>query len=272
MEIMGAPTRFEFIGDWQEPLIATAIHAGNQLRPDVAAALVLADDVRFREEDPFTELIAQRASDSRVIVHRSRFETDLNRPRSGAVYRTPDDAWGLQLWRTDELAEDIAAESLTGHDLFYAELAARLDRLAEAGPFVVYDVHSYNHRRDGAAAPASPASENPEVNVGTGTLPAACAPVAQAFIEALRTQQVAGHQLDVRENVRFQGGYLSQWIHQRYPGRGCALALEFKKTFMDEWTGIADHDHIDQLAAALAATRGPVLQALAGLPTTDEPR
>ena len=31
-----------------------------------------------------------------------------------------------------------------------------------------------------------------------------------------------------------------RFVHDRYPGQGCAIALEFKKFFMDEWTGKPD--------------------------------
>ena len=34
----------------------------------------------------------------------------------------------------------------------------------------------------------------------------------------------------------------------------CALAVELKKTFMDEWTGVPDDARIETLAAALEAT------------------
>ena len=51
----------------------------------------------------------------------------------------------------------------------------------------------------------------------------------------------------------------------------CALALEFKKTFMDEWTGEVDEAMLADLAAALAATREPVLAALASVPVADWP-
>ena len=40
------------------------------------------------------------------------------------------------------------------------------------------------------------------------------------------------------------------------------LAIEFKKTFMDEWTGEPDEARIGFLAEALARTMDPVLQAL----------
>ena len=58
----------------------------------------------------------------------------------------------------------------------------------------------------------------------------------------------------MRENVKFRGGYLSTWVHQTFPTSGVALALEFKKTFMDEWSGRADDRHLDALSRALAAT------------------
>jgi N-formylglutamate amidohydrolase len=61
---------------------------------------------RLREEDPFTDVIAS-AVPSRMITHRSRFEVDLNRPRREAVYRIPEDAWGLDIWRDEVLPDDV---------------------------------------------------------------------------------------------------------------------------------------------------------------------
>ncbi|WP_244875288.1 N-formylglutamate amidohydrolase [Pseudoclavibacter albus] len=46
------------IGDWSGPVVATAIHAGHELRTAVADAMKLDEEVRFREEDPFTDRIA----------------------------------------------------------------------------------------------------------------------------------------------------------------------------------------------------------------------
>ena len=40
------------------------------------------------------------------------------------------------------------------------------------------------------------------------------------------------------------------------------LALEFKKTFMDEWTGQADRTRIEELARALAGTVPAVEESL----------
>jgi N-formylglutamate deformylase len=243
------------------PLLATAIHAGHDLRGEVDRLMVLDEGVRLREEDPFTDRVATRC-ETHVVVHRSRFEVDLNRSRDEAVYRRPDDCWGLDVW-ADPPSDEVVERSLDLYDGFYAGLATRLDALAARGPFVVYDVHSYNHRRDGADAPAASAGENPHVNVGTGSMDRdRWAPVVDAFVGALDGVVVGGRALDVRENVRFKGANLCRWVHERYPETGCALALELKKTFMDEWTGHLDEVHLDELARAVAAT-GPAVVAAA---------
>lgn len=250
-------------GDWSGQLVATAIHNGHELRPEIAAAMVLDEATRQREEDPFTDVIgAGDGTVAQVVARRSRFEVDLNRPRDEAVYRSPDDCWGLEVWRDSPLDEELTERSLEVYDAFYADLGERLDEVAARGPFVVYDVHSYNHRRDGDSAEVAPEEDNPEVNLGTGSVDPRWRPVVEAFTRSLEAQEVAGHRLDVRENVKFEGRALAWWVHERYAGVGVCLALEFKKTFMDEWTGEPDQDHLDQLRRALAATHGPVLAAL----------
>ncbi len=254
-------SRHTLEGEWNGQLVATAIHNGSDLRPEVADAMVLDEAVRAREEDPFTDVLGS-AAPARVVAHRSRFEVDLNRPRDTAVYRRPEDCWGLEVWRENPLDEDVVRASLEVYDSFYADLGERLDEVAARGPFVVYDVHSYNHRRDGADGEAADPADNPEVNLGTGTVDDRFAGVVDAFRGALSAQQVQGHRLDVRDNVRFEGRALAWWVHERYPGRGVCLALEFKKTFMDEWTGVVDEEHLAQLRDALGATHEPVLEAL----------
>ena len=68
------------------------------------------------------------------------------------------------------------------------------------------------------------------------------------FVEALGDQEVRGHRLDVRVNVRFRGGFLCRWIVEHYPDTACPLAIEFKKVFMDEWTGQWDDAHVSRAA------------------------
>ena len=231
------------------PVIATAIHAGHGLRDECAQLMALDDAGRLREEDPFTQLIAAVAP-TQIVATQSRFQVDLNRKREAAVYLQPADAWGLDVWHTPPPAPVIAA-SLAEYDAFYAALerVARA-KVAEFGAVVVLDVHSYNHRR-GETRAAADVAGNPEINVGTKS--ANRARWGNLIERFLRELSETGT-FDVRENVKFTGGAMAQWINATFPQTGIALALEYKKTFMDEWTGVADVPHLERLARALAAT------------------
>jgi len=242
-------------------LVAVAVHAGHDLRPEIEASIAIDAMTRRREEDPHTDVLTS-VGDIALVVHRSRFEVDLNRPRSDAIYRIPEQAWGHVVWKA-RLPPEVEDRSLQLYDGFYTTLARGLDALATNGRFVVLDVHSYNHRRQGPNAPPAPMDSDPEVNVGTGSLDRTrWGPLVDRFIHDLGAREACGHRLDVRENVRFRGGQLSRWVNERYPGAGCALALEFKKTFMNEWTDAVDRVHLKHLAAALEAVGPGVREAL----------
>ncbi|HEX2154520.1 MAG TPA: N-formylglutamate amidohydrolase [Acidimicrobiia bacterium] len=244
----------------ERAFIATAVHNGHELRREVAEAITIDESTRLREEDPHTGTLASHL-ESYVIVDRSRFEVDLNRPPEEAVYTRPEHSWGIEVW-AEPPDEDLVRRSRAQHHDFYSQLRRVLEQLVERhGGFVLFDVHSYNHRRAGPDhAPEDPA-DNPLINVGTGSLPPKWRPVAEAFVTSLRRQRVAGEFLDVRENVRFRGRYVAQFVHDNFGGVGCALAIEIKKVFMDEWTHQLDEARLAQLGATLAETAGPVLEA-----------
>jgi len=244
------------------PLVATAIHDGHDLRDEVAALMMLDEREQLREEDPFTNIWTSVA-ETRLIARRSRFEMDLNRPREKAVYLTPEDCWGLQVWK-ETLPPEIVERSLAQYDAFYAELRRLFSDLEKRfGHFLVYDIHSYNHRRNGADSPPENPQENPEVNVGTGTLNREkWGPVIERFMRDLRSFDFLGRKLDVRENVKFKGGNMAGWTHEIFPETGCVLALEFKKFWMDEWTGEPDKRQIEAIRQSLASTVPGVLEEL----------
>ena len=169
---------------------------------------------------------------------------------------------GVSTFGATRVPPALVDQSLAIHDAFYADLGRHLDQLAARGPFVVFDVHSYNHRRESKDAPPSPQAGHPDLNVGTRWVEPRWRPVLDAVETEFRDVEIAGHRLDVRENVVFQGGYLPRWIAEQYPDTGCAIALEFKKTFMDEWNGAADVEHLRTLGRALHAAETSVLGTL----------
>ncbi|WP_246708014.1 N-formylglutamate amidohydrolase [Ensifer oleiphilus] len=245
------------------PIVATAIHDGHGLRGDLRALMALADDERLREEDPYTAHIIRDLA-NRVIVHRSRFEVDLNRARESAVYVDPSQAWGLNVWR-ERLPRDLHEGSLVLHDEYYRMLRSMLLSIERRhGSLVVLDVHSYNHRRDGAGSvPTDPAAA-PEINIGTHSMDRSrWADVLETLLDGFRRFEFRGTRFDVRENVAFQGrGEQTRFIHEHFPQTGCAIAIEFKKFFMDEWTGEPDFVVLDALRALIASTVPDLVKAL----------
>jgi N-formylglutamate amidohydrolase len=244
------------------PVVATAVHDGHGARDEVAKHFALDDAERLREEDPFTGNWTELAM-TRVIGTRSRFEVDLNRPRDKAVYRTPDDAWGLTVWKNNP-PEELFERSLAQYDAFYDAMRRLFTEISQQhGRFVVFDLHSYNHRRHGADGPQADPAGNPQVNIGTGTMNRAqWAPVIDTLVETLHSFDYPGGKLDVRENVKFQGGNWPRWIHESFPENGVAVAIEFKKFFMDEWTGLPDERHIQAIGEALRTTASAVTEVL----------
>jgi N-formylglutamate amidohydrolase len=102
------------------PIVGTAIHNGHKIRDDVEALMRLQRSDRFREEDPFTEFVIRDLS-NRITFHRSRFEVDLNRPREAAVYLSPEQAWGMDIWK-EKPPPATVQQSLAVHDAYYAML------------------------------------------------------------------------------------------------------------------------------------------------------
>jgi len=233
------------------PIIATAIHDGHYIPTPYLKNMILDEHERMREEDPYTAYLAELPA-NRVVVDVSRFLTDLNRPKDKCIYRTPADAWNLTVWKT--ISKTMEKKLLDYYDKFYEQIAICIKKsIATHGYFIVLDIHSYNHRRN------SPREEedviaNPEINIGTIHNQRKWANVAQAFIQYLSQSTIQGHLPDVRENIKFKGGAFAQWICQHYGDFGCVLSVEFKKTFMDEWTGRANIHHLNDLRQALAGS------------------
>lgn len=248
------------------PLFATAIHAGHEVRRELLPLLALDEATRAREEDPYTDTLVKIVP-SWIVFKHSRFEVDLNREREEAVYTTPEMAWGLHIWK-QKPDQKMIERSLEEYDAFYEELHHLLSRIAAHHKhFVIFDLHAYNFRRAGPyEAPDNP-TENPEVNVGTGSIDRKrCGRIIERFIRDLRAYDFLGRHLDVRENVKFKGRHLAQWIHTNFPDSACVLSIEFKKFFMDEWTGVGDIDQIEAIRDALQSTLPGILEELNAMP------
>jgi len=250
------------IHDPDYPIIAAAIHDGHDLRDEVAQLSALDDDARLRDEDPFTGGWTA-ITDNQIIVQASRFEVDLNRIKHEAVYINPQDAWGLNLWK-EKPDVDLINRSLAVYDDFYLKLNDAITGIGNRSKkFVVFDLHAYNHMHDGADGQPADPKLNPEVNVGTGTMERErWANIVDRFISDLSQFDYLGRQLDVRENVKFYGRQFAQTLHNNFPDSACVLSVDFKKFFMDEWTGLPDQKQLDAIVNALKSTIPGILEEL----------
>jgi N-formylglutamate amidohydrolase len=239
----------------KSPLLATAIHDGHQVRSDLLEEFNLTETERLREEDPHTGYLA-RQFENHILGTYSRFETDLNRARDKAIYQKPEDAWGLQVWKNG-ISQDAVNTSLANYDNFYKIVTEELQKVIDThGYAIVYDLHSYNHMRDGADGKPADPQKNPEINLGLGNMDLETwRPVVDAFTSSYKEN----HNADIRENVKFDGGHFMHYLHKTFGEKICVIAIEFKKTFMDEWTNALDQTHLDLLASALKATEKNVL-------------
>ncbi|NTZ42161.1 N-formylglutamate amidohydrolase [Altererythrobacter sp. SALINAS58] len=219
------------------PVMTTAIHAGHIIRKSLQPWLEIENGDRLREEDPLTDYF-MAGGDTVFRANRSRFEFDLNRPAETAVTVDPDDTWGLKIWNPD-MPEAEKQTSLALHAEFYRLMAERVEAMiARHGRILVLDLHSYNHRRDGAEADAAPQAGNPDIDLGATTLDKAIyGDLLDRFADGLRSRKVVGKTPDVRVNVRWEdGGNFPEWLHAEYGDAACVITLEYKKIFMDEWS------------------------------------
>jgi N-formylglutamate amidohydrolase len=236
------------------PLVTAAIHNGHKLSEVLRRISALTELERLREEDPYTGNWA-KISGNQIISQRSRFEFDLNRSPEKAIYLSPSDAWGLNLWK-QQPSERILEQTMQQYERIYTEIFEGLGKLiGRFGKIAILDLHSYNHRRGGPDAPPDDPASNPEVNIGTGTMDRAYwAPVVDRFMKDLRAYDFQGRNLDVRENIKFRGGHFPSWIHSNFGQTACCISVEFKKFFMDEWSCRPDWDIIDAISEALLGT------------------
>ncbi|MBL7029455.1 MAG: N-formylglutamate amidohydrolase [Candidatus Marinimicrobia bacterium] len=221
----------------ETPIIACALHDGHVVRPEIAEILALTEEEQLREENPYT-VMWSTITDTRIVGLRSRFEVDLNRPKETAIYNNPSDAKNIRIWSSPP-SKDVLLELIAGHKAFYFDVTQTLKEVErQFGHFIVLDIQSYNHRRDGPDQPRASQLTNPDINIGTVFKNRDYwAPIIDGFISDLRAYDFMGKHLDVRENIKFKSSYFTDWLNNSFPETGCGIVVDVKKFFMDEWTG-----------------------------------
>ncbi|MDZ4122328.1 MAG: N-formylglutamate amidohydrolase, partial [Candidatus Cloacimonadaceae bacterium] len=227
------------IGNPELPLMALAIHNGHDMPRELMDICGISDTERLQEEDPYTALISEKCGNY-ITVLSSRFMVDLNRSPQKAVYQKPEDCWGLPV-RKSEIPGDYLAKLYQAYDQWYALLGYNIEKLLQRHEhLIVLDIHSYNHRRGGTTAPPDPQIDNPDLILGRSNMPMEHYPAVAKLRHRLHGKMLGNRVLDCREDIKFTGGNLSRYLHDKYDGKVMSISIEFKKIFMDEWTGLLD--------------------------------
>ena len=221
------------------------MHAGSRIRPEIAKALTVKRVDRFREEDPFMGAFI-RDFPIQIIARDSRFEYDLNREPHRAFYPFGSLKWGLKVW-CRELTEEEQELSIMKHHEFH-ELVDMVAGylLSHNRHALVFDMHSYCFQREGT----NDWYEDPRPEINLGTRPVNREHFSQAidsFLKDLSNTGIGDRPIRVAENEVFPGGYLSRRLSKKWFDNILVLALEYKKIFMDEWTGQVYREILDEL-------------------------
>ena len=224
------------------PFWAFAIHDGHRIDQDLQPFMALSNQERLREEDPFTATIADIPV-NQFIVETSRFQTDLNRDTENSVYLKPEQAWGLHVFGTN-LPTNYLLELYRQHRSVYYSIERHISTtIKKFGFFIVLDIHSYNAKRDNPKESVDK-DLNPQINLGTYYNADKWRDFIDNFSNDLKKLTLNNEEIDVRENVKFKGGNLAQHLLKLYGELGCVISIEFRKDFMDEWTGEVYHDKL----------------------------
>ena len=222
------------------PAIFTAIHAGNTIQEHLQGKLALEEKERRYEEEPFTG--AMLASFPIVLEGlESRFQYDLNRPLDTAIY---EEARGKKVWNVALTAKE-RQESIQRHQSYYKVIHALISVLEKKfHRCIVYDLHSYNHKRLALDAPL--------FNIGTHFIDKA---LFQPVLNHLKRQLVKTEFLNLENRVAFDAvfsgkGYQAAFIHKQH-SRSLCVPLEVKKVYMDETTGELYPLMLEEITGAL---------------------
>ncbi|MCB5257785.1 MAG: N-formylglutamate amidohydrolase [Candidatus Cloacimonadaceae bacterium] len=233
-----------YFGNDNLPLLATAIHNGHQIPSELKELCAINEKDRLREEDPYTSELATLFPNY-IVNHTSRFAVDLNRPPEKAVYLTSEDCWGLNPW-LKPLPKEYLNKLYEDYNTWYALLRYQIERMLKIHPFlIILDLHSYNYLRNGPET--EPEQNTPDIIIGRSNLKSEYYPLIDDLRDLLLGKIIQGNELNCQLDVKFTGGNLSQWLNSHFSDYLICLAIEFKKIFMDEWTGELYYETFNQL-------------------------
>jgi N-formylglutamate deformylase len=222
-----------------------AVHANSAIRKNLHKLLHVNAADRYREEDPKTDKFLKYFP-MQIIASYSRFEYDLNRERHRAIYTSPESTWDLKVWKCPLTAEEKKI-SLAKYDEFHKLLDILVDYIIQKNNFgILFDLHSYNYQRE-EKLPWY-VDQKPVINIGTKSINRSLfEDQIVDFLSQLQTITIQDRKITVAENDIFSGGYVAKRLCEKYYNQLIVYAIEFKKIFMNEWTGEIYQSVLDEI-------------------------
>ena len=206
------------------PYVCTAIHDGSNIRTELLSKIALDEYERWYEEDPHTaDFIASMPIT--LVAHDSRYEYELNRKHP--VY---DEAWGKKVWKKPLSKKELRI-STQKHKNYYKVTHTLIEKLeSDFGASLVYDVHSYNHKRWDRKVPV--------FNIGAEKIDnKKYAKYIENWKSELENIELKGVDVKAEINDVFFGrGYNLEYITKNFKNT-LVLATEISKVYCDEETG-----------------------------------
>ena len=209
------------------PYIGTATHHGHQFREELEPFCALNEAERYYEEDPGTGDWLDGLPIT-LVGGDSRYEYDLNRSPNECIY---NEAWNKAVWK-QPLSQKERKVSLAKHSRYYRVLGSLLGKLeAMFGRCLVFDLHSYNMKRDGR-------EKAPIFNVGTAQIEKRkWHKTLQHLNENLSSIELPNLDVTCERDAVFYGlGYQAKFARQNF-NAVLNIPVEVKKIYMDETTG-----------------------------------
>ena len=208
------------------PYVCASLHSGHKMREELIPLLNLEEHERWYEEDPETDKLIE-SFPIQIIARDSRFEYDLNRSPEEAVYTS---AWGKNVWRQPVPADEKRV-SIRKHANFYRVCHALIEKIEQLfGGCLIYDIHSFNHRKKGDFLPV--------FNIGTEHIDISrYTDIIHTWKRELQKITIPNLTTEVQENMVFNGrGYFLRYITGQLQNT-LVLATEIRKIYCNEETG-----------------------------------
>ena len=230
---------FDIKIDRYTPCMGTAIHDGHRIPRSYQGKLLISDNERRFEEDPYTGDLLDPIPIT-IVVNDSRYLYDLNRAPEKCIY---SQAWGKQVWK-NSLNEQERGELVDLHACYYRILDSLITRLETMhGRILIYDLHSFNYSRVKGDAPL--------FNIGTYSIHDRYNSFLRNLRNGLESVALKGITTRCAFNEIFQGkGYQAAFVKKKHPNSLC-VPLEIKKIFMSEHHFECYHDLYEPLKQQL---------------------